>query len=267
MAEEEYAIARAIEAVVPQLGEAVALVAARMSQGGRLFYLGAGTSGRLGVLDASECPPTFSTPPGLVHGLIAGGPEALVRAVEGAEDDWKQGAADLMSNNPTPYDTVVGLSASGGAPYVDGALRCAKKLGCATLLITCNPGQEREHIDLVIAPIVGPEVLSGSTRMKAGTATKVALNILSTGAMVRLGKCYGNLMVDLQASNEKLRGRAARILAAVAGVPAEEAADLLARAGGSVKVAIAMRRAGLDAEAARAALDRTGGSLRAILGD
>ncbi len=267
MAEEEYAVARAIENVAPQLGEAIALVSARMQQGGRLFYIGAGTSGRLGVLDASECPPTFSTPPGLVHGIIAGGSDALVRAVEGAEDDWKQGAADLMACNPGPHDTVVGISASGGAPYVDGALRLAKKLGCATLLITCNTGQEREHVDLVVAPIVGPEVLAGSTRLKAGTATKIALNILSTGVMVRLGKCFGNLMVDLQVSNAKLARRAARILEAVAGVPPEAADALLSGADRSVKVAIAMRRTGMDAEAARAALARSGGSLRAILGD
>jgi N-acetylmuramic acid 6-phosphate etherase len=267
MAEEEYAVTRAVEAAVPDLAAAIATIAERMQQGGRLYYVGAGTSGRLGVLDASECPPTFSTPPGLVQGIIAGGSEALVRAVEGAEDDWKAGAADFMACHPSGLDTVVGLSASGTAPYVDGTLRCAKKLGCVTFLITSNTGQEREHVDRVIALPVGPEILSGSTRMKAGTATKVALNILSTGVMVRLGKCFGNLMVDLQVSNEKLWRRAARILNEVAGVEEADADVLLQAAGGSVKIAIAMRRLGIDVAEAKEALARSGGSLRAILGD
>lgn len=267
MAEEEYKVALAVERVAPQVGAAIDLVAERMRQGGRLVYVGAGTSGRLGILDSAECPPTFSTPPGLVLGLIAGGPDALVRAVEGAEDDLKAGVQDFMALRPTAIDTVVGLSASGGAPYVDGALRCAKKLGCATLLVTCNAGQEREHVDLVVAPIVGPEVLSGSTRMKAGTATKVVLNMLSTGVMVRLGMCYGNLMVDVHVSNVKLRKRAARILESVAGVPDEEADALLRDAGGSVKVAIAMRLRGLGPDEAREALRLAGGSLRAALAE
>ncbi len=267
MAEEEYRVAQAVERVAPQVGAAIELIATRMQQGGRLFYVGAGTSGRLGILDAAECPPTFSTPPGQVIGLIAGGPDALVKAVEGAEDDLKAGVGDFMAHQPGPLDTVVGLSASGTAPYVDGALRCGKKLGCATLLVTCNPRQEREHVDLVIAPIVGPEILSGSTRMKAGTATKVVLNMLSTGVMVRLGKCYGNLMVDVHVSNAKLRDRAARILGMVADVAGDEADGLLREAGGSVKVAIAMRCLNVGAPGAREALERAGGSLRAILGD
>lgn len=267
MAEEEYRVALAIERVAPDVGAAIDLVADRMRMGGRLIYVGAGTSGRLGILDAAECPPTFSTPPELVVGLIAGGADALVRAIEGAEDDSEAGARDLLQLQPRPADTVVGLSASGGAPYVHGALREARKHGCATLLVTCNPDRKHEHVERVIAPIVGPEILSGSTRMKAGTATKVVLNMLSTGVMVRLGKCYGNLMVDVHVSNAKLRDRAARILSLVAGVPADEADALLREAGGSVKVAIAMRRRHLEAREAREALERVGGSLRAVLAE
>ena len=265
MAEEEFEVARAIAGQIPAIAEGIEIIAERLGRGGRLFYVGAGTSGRLGVLDAAECPPTFSTPPDQVQALIAGGPPALVAAIEGAEDDAEAGRAMLASRLPDPRDVVVGLSASCTAQFVAGALALARELGCATLLVTCNARLAGDPADLVIAPHVGPELLSGSTRLKAGTATKIVLNALSTGAMVKLGKVYGNLMVDVHVSNYKLRKRAERILARVAGVPADEAGLLLESAGGSVKLAIVMRRLGLSASPARLRLEQAQGHLRAVL--
>ena len=265
MAEEEFEVARAISDQVPAIAEGIEIIADRLSRGGRLFYVGAGTSGRLGVLDAAECPPTFSTPPDQVQALIAGGPPALVAAIEGAEDDAEAGRRQLASRKLARQDVVVGLSASGTAPFVAGALALAQESGCATLMVTCNDRLAGHLADLVIALSVGPEVLSGSTRLKAGTATKIVLNALSTGAMVKLGKVYGNLMVDVHVSNRKLRQRAERILACVAGVSADDAGPLLEAAGGSVKVAIVMRRLGLNADQARLRLDRAQGHLRAVL--
>lgn len=248
------AIARAVDAIV-----------ARLRAGGRLHYVGAGTSGRLGVLDASECPPTFGTPPELVQGHIAGGAPALVRAVEGAEDDAEAGASEMRAA-VLASDVVVGISASGGAPYVVAALAAARALGAVTVGIANDPGAAfLREADYAIVLETGPEVLAGSTRLKAGTAQKLALNALSTAAMVRLGKTYDNLMVDVVASNEKLRRRALRLVTTLVPCEGEAAAELLRRAGGSVKVAVVAGRCGLDAESARRRLANAGGSLRAAL--
>ncbi|HMG03251.1 MAG TPA: N-acetylmuramic acid 6-phosphate etherase, partial [Edaphobacter sp.] len=241
--------------------------------GGRLFYIGAGTSGRLGVLDASECPPTFSVPPTLVQGLIAGGDSALRKSSEKSEDSREQGAADLMAAgfglrssdaSETP-DTLVGIAASGRTPYVLGAMEQAKKLGALVISLTCVAGSEMERIaDIAIAPVTGPEVVTGSTRLKAGTATKLVLNMLSTGVMIRTGAVYGNLMVNVQPTNEKLVDRAQRIIAEATGVDRTAAAKLLQEAG-SVKVAIAMQKLGLDRAQAETKLKAAAGSLARAL--
>lgn len=264
--DEDKGVASAIEAVLPEIAEAVDLIAAALRQGGRLIYCGAGTSGRLGHLDASECPPTFGVPPDMVVALMAGGPAALTQAMEGAEDQPESGAADLAGVGLTRGDVVVGIAASGRTPYVLGALEHARSVGAATIALTCNPGSPAAVLaDISIAPLVGPEVLTGSTRLKAGTAQKLALNMLSTGAMIRLGRTYGNLMVDLQASNEKLAARAERIVGEATGCAGDRAADLLAMAEGNVKVAILMELAGLDAGEARTRLERARGVLRTAL--
>ena len=224
-----------------QIAAAIDLIVERFRKGGRLFYVGAGTSGRLGVLDASECPPTFGVPPSLVQGIIAGGRRALVRAVEGAEDSPEDGAAAIRSKRVRARDVVVGLAACGMTPYVHGALRQARQIGASTIFVTCAPEAVR-HIPakIIINPVVGPEVVTGSTRMKAGTATKLVLNTLTTGAMIRLGKVYGNLMVDLRATNEKLRDRSVRIVMEMTDLSRPSAQGLLARAQGKVKAAIVM---------------------------
>jgi len=265
---EDGAAVRAVGAVLPEVARAVEAIAERMRRGGRLVYAGAGTSGRLGVLDAVECPPTFSTPPGRVVGLIAGGTPALTRAVEGAEDDEGAGRADVAGLSLGARDALVGIAASGRTPYVLGALHEARARGALTVALVCNAGTPAAAAaDLVIAPLVGPEVLAGSTRLKAGTATKLVCNMLSTAVMVQLGKCYGNLMVDVQASNAKLRARARRIVAAATGLDDGAAAKLLARCGGEVKTAIVAARRGLEPHAARAALAAHGGVVRAALGE
>lgn len=260
--------ARTVEAVAAQ-SHAIAKVALAaadaISLGGRVYYVGAGTSGRLGVLDASEIPPTFSAPPEWFVGVIAGGPEALTRAIEGAEDDADQGAADLLARGLTAKDLVVGIAASGGTPYVHGALKAAKSIGAITALLTCNPVPPMDYVDHLIPLVVGPEVLTGSTRLKAGTATKLALNQISTTAMVLLGKVYGNLMVDVKVSNRKLRARALRIIRTVTGVSEDQAENLMEMADGSVKLAIAMHATGLTTEAAREALSQAKGRLRMVL--
>ncbi len=210
---EDAKVAAAVEAELPAIAEAIDRIAERMQMGGRLIYIGAGTSGRLGVLDASECPPTFNAAPGQVVGLIAGGEVALTTAVEGAEDDREAGARDIAALDVGATDSVVGIAASGGTPYVLGGLEEARRRGALTVSLACNrPAPIHELADVVIAPIVGPEVIAGSTRLKAGTAQKMVLNMLSTGVMIRLGKTYGNLMVDVQATNAKLRQRARRIV-------------------------------------------------------
>ena len=256
--EERQAIARAIDLVVETF-----------DAGGRLIYVGAGTSGRLGVLDAAEMPPTYGTDPAKVRGVIAGGPEALVRALEGAEDDPDAGAAAIDGLEVGPNDFVLGIASSGTTPYVHGALARARELGARTgfLLCTYPPAELVWRHDVVIAPLVGPEVITGSTRMKAGTATKLVLNTITTGAMVRLGKVYGNLMVDLQVTCVKLRDRGERILQEVLAVERVVAAELLERAGGHVKTAIVMGRLGIEAEEAARRLSEAGGMVSEVVGD
>jgi len=256
----------AVGAVGDAIAAAVEQIVAGLRQGGRLFYVGAGTSGRLGVLDASECPPTFRTDPDLVQGIIAGGEAAMFRSQEGAEDRAEDGAAVIDARNVGPNDTVVGIAAGGTTPFVHGALQRAHQRGAATVFLTCvQPFDGEPPADVVIRPLTGPEVVTGSTRLKAGTATKLVLNMLSTLAMVQLGKVYENLMVDLQAGNEKLRDRALRIVCTVTGTSRAHAQALLDQADGHVKLAIAMQLCGVDAARARSLLEKAGGSLRAAV--
>ena len=265
---EDAGVATAVARVAPEIASAIDLIAERLSRGGRLVYVGAGTSGRLGVLDAAECPPTFNAPPEQVLGLIAGGSGALLKAVEGAEDSPEQGAADLEAIDLCAADVVVGIAASGRTPYVLGALDHARSAGAATIGFSCNESAElKHHADLSIIPVVGPEVLSGSTRMKAGTATKMVLNMLTTGAMVCMGKAYSNLMVDVQATNEKLVERAVRMVQAITGCDRDEAVAALDRCGGEVKTAVVSLALGLAAAAARECLHKNRGHLRAALGE
>ena len=250
------------------IARAVDVISDRIRSGGRLIYTGAGTSGRLGVLDASECPPTFSTPPEMVVGLIAGGHSALTRAIEGAEDLGDAGVADLKAVGLTAKDVVVGIATSGRTPYVIEGLRYAQSLGAYAIGFACNSGSELIAVsDLMITPIVGAEVITGSTRLKAGTATKMVLNMLTTGTMVRLGKTYGNLMVDLRATNVKLRDRSIRIVAELASVPRVAAEELLVRCDGEVKTAIVMHSHKISPSDARTRLEKVGGHLRAALAD
>ncbi|BEM10470.1 N-acetylmuramic acid 6-phosphate etherase [Serratia marcescens] len=264
--QEDRKVPEAIEKVLPAIAQAVDLAAAALKAGGRLIYLGAGTSGRLGVLDASECPPTFGVPHGVVVGLIAGGPGALLKAVEGAEDDEALGEADLRALNLTAVDMVVGLAASGRTPYVIGALRYARGLGCPTAAISCNPDSPiAREAQVAISPVVGPEALTGSTRLKSGTAQKLVLNMLSTGAMVKLGKVYQNLMVDVKATNVKLVDRACRIVMEATGAERAQAEAALAQTAFEVKPAILMILAGVSADEAQQRLQRHNGYLRAAL--
>lgn len=257
---------RAVAAAAPQLSAAVEAIAARLRDGGRLFYLGAGTSGRLGVLDAAECPPTFCTPPELVQGVLAGGPPALLRSSEGLEDQRQGGVEDLIRRGFGAGDCLVGIAAGGTTPYVLGALEHAQAIGALAIALACVPAEQAPMpCSIDIRLLTGPELVAGSTRLKAGTATKMALNILSTGVMVRLGKVYGNRMVDVAVTNSKLEDRALRILRDLAGLSREQAATLLAQAEGSVKLALLMAASGLDAQAAREQLARHGPSLRRTL--
>jgi N-acetylmuramic acid 6-phosphate etherase len=246
-----------------RIAAAVEIIVEGFRQGGRLFYVGAGTSGRLGVLDAAECPPTFGTEPRKVQGLIAGGRRALTRSVEGAEDSAEAGAASIDRKRLKPHDVVVGIAACGITPFVCGALERAKQIGARTILLTCTPeGRKHTQADIIINPVVGPEVVTGSTRMKAGTATKLVLNTLTTASMIRLGKVYSNLMVDLRATNEKLRDRAERIVSTVTGLPRLRARNLLAQAGGMAKVAIVMHFRKVSLKDARILLKECDESLR-----
>lgn len=264
--DEDRKVPDAIRQVLPDIARAIEMAAEGMKTGGRLIYLGAGTSGRLGVLDASECPPTFGVPHGVVIGLIAGGPGALLTAVEGAEDDPERGKADLMALTLTSQDTVVGLAASGRTPYVIGALRYAREQGCHTVAISCNPASPiAAHADVAISPVVGPEALTGSTRLKSGTAQKLVLNMLSTGVMVKLGKVYQNLMVDVKATNVKLVDRACRIVMDATGVERDEAERALQQTEYAVKPAILMILAGCSATDAQRRLEQHHGYLRAAL--
>ena len=250
-------IARAIEAVE-----------ATFRREGRLFYVGAGTSGRLGVLDASEMPPTYGTDPDMVQGIIAGGPAALTRSQEGAEDRIESAVEDLTKAGVRKGDFVIGIAASGTTPYVRRALQHARSIGAGTGLVACSPPAEetREVVDVLIQPITGPEVVTGSTRMKAGTATKLVLNMITSGAMIRLGKTFGNLMVDLRATNDKLKDRSERIVAEVCEVDRDAARTLLEKAGGTVKIAIVMHFMGVSRADAEKSLEKSGGVIRKAIG-
>lgn len=268
MNREDHKVPEAIASALPQIASTVEVVEQAFRKGGRLFYLGAGTSGRLGVLDASECPPTFGVDPGMVVGLIAGGDRALRFPIEGAEDDRSLGKQDLMDHNLVPSDVVIGIAASGRTPYVLGALDYAHSIGCKTAAIACNLHSAiGQAADIAIEVSVGPEVLTGSTRLKAGSAQKMILNMITTGAMVRTGKAYQNLMVDVVQSNEKLRTRAENIVMAATDVSREQARRTIDEANGKVKLAVTMILTGKDAASAQALLDQSGGSVHNALGN
>ncbi|WNZ26546.1 N-acetylmuramic acid 6-phosphate etherase [Leptolyngbya sp. NK1-12] len=261
--EEDKKVALAVEQVLPEIAQAVDLIADQIKRGGRLFYIGAGTSGRLGILDASECPPTYGVDFGLVVGLIAGGDGAIRKAVEGAEDRPELGASDLKTHNFNAQDVLVGLAASGRTPYVIGGLAYANSLGAHTIAIACTPNSEIGRLaEIAIEPLPGPEVVTGSTRMKAGTAQKLVLNMLSTGAMIKIGKVYGNLMVDVQASNQKLVERCKRIVCEATGVERCRAEELLTLTNYDVKLAILIQQTGLTIEAATQLLQQAEGYLQ-----
>jgi N-acetylmuramic acid 6-phosphate etherase len=260
---EDRRVPTAVGREIPKIARAVDLIAERLLEGGRLIYVGAGTSGRLGVLDAAECPPTFGTPRTMVQGIIAGGRRALVRSIEGAEDDAKAAARELKKRRVGPRDVVVGIMASRRTPYAIGAVAYGRKVGAATVVVTANPvAGARFAADVVIAPRVGPEVVTGSTRLKAGTAQKLVLNMLTTATMVRLGKVYENLMVDLRTASRKLEERTKRVFMHATGARYEEADPWLKRAGGSLKVAIVMRRAKVTRAEAERRLKRAQGWVR-----
>lgn len=268
MNREDHKVPEAIASALPQIASTVEVVEQAFRKGGRLFCLGAGTSGRLGVLDASECPPTFGVDPGMVVGLIAGGDRALRFPIEGAEDDRSLGKQDLVDHNLVPSDVVIGIAASGRTPYVLGALDYAHSIGCKTAAIACNLHSAiGQAADIAIEVSVGPEVLTGSTRLKAGSAQKMILNMITTGAMVRTGKAYQNLMVDVVQSNEKLRTRAENIVMAATDVSREQARRTIDEANGKVKLAITMILTGKDAASAQALLDQSGGSVHNALGN
>ncbi len=263
---EDAKVAGAVAAVGDEIARLVDAAVERMRRGGRLIYVGAGTSGRLGVLDAAECPPTFSTKPGQVVGLIAGGAQALTQAIEAIEDDPQSGRRDIAALGVGPNDTVLGIAASGRTPYVLGAVAEARERGAFVAGLACtHPSALGDAVELMLEPVVGPEVITGSTRMKAGTAQKLVLNTVSTAIMIRLGKTFGNLMVDVQALNEKLRIRTVRIVATATGLDVESARDVLQRAGGEPKTAIVMTLADVDAGEARRRLAASDGHVRAAL--
>ncbi len=260
---EDHLVPIAVRREIPYIAQAVEILVEAFRQGGRLFYVGAGTSGRLGVLDASECPPTYGAPPEMVQGLIAGGREAMFRAQEGAEDRPEEGAKALDAAGLRPGDVVCGIAASKRTPFVIGAVQYARARGCKTLYVTCTPRAAFDlEVDVAICAVVGPEVIMGSTRMKSGTAQKLILNMLSTAAMVRLGKVYENMMIDLQMTNAKLVERSKRIVMQVTGLGYDAAAALLEASGGHVKTALVMHFAAVEAAAARRLLDQSGGFVR-----
>ena len=269
MNDEDATVAASVRTQLPQIAKAVDAVAESFRRGGRLIYVGAGTSGRLGVLDAAECLPTFSVSSEMVFGIIAGGPGALTRAVEGAEDDADAGGAAMDTFNVNSNDAIVGISASGGAPYVRSAMTRAKERGAVTISVANSAESPLSALtDIPIEAVTGPEILTGSTRLKAGTAQKLILNMISTGAMVKIGKTYGNRMVDVQATNIKLVGRARRLIREIAGVADDASADtLLAASGGSVKISVVMARRGVSAEQAARLLTAAGGVLSVALGE
>lgn len=266
MQQEDSKIAAAIEKILPAIARAIDETSQRLERGGRLFYLGAGTSGRLGILDASECPPTYGTDPELVQGLIAGGIPAIFRAQEGAEDNPDLAVEDLKEHDFTEKDVLVGIAASGRTPYVIGGLNYAKALGALTIALSCSEHSKIAALaDISLTPVTGPEIVTGSTRMKAGTAQKLVLNMLSTGTMIKLGKVYGNLMVDVKASNKKLEERAIRIVMEGSGCARSEAETALQEAGGHAKLAILMVVAGVSASEGQRLLDCTAGHLAAAI--
>lgn len=260
--EEDHKVPAAVKEVLPEIAAAIDAISLRLRRGGRLIYVGAGTSGRLGVLDAAECPPTYGAPASLVQGVLAGGREAMFDAAEGTEDSFSLGAEDLAKRSVGASDAVVGIAASGRTPYVLGALELARGKGALTVALTCNRRSRiAEFADIVIAPVVGPEVVAGSTRMKAGTAQKLVLNMLSTGAMIKLGKVYGNLMVDVKASNQKLKERARRIVAEATGADRSVCETVLEETQYNAKLAIFMILSKLSLAEARAKLAASGGYL------
>jgi N-acetylmuramic acid 6-phosphate etherase len=268
MNDADMTVPAAVNAALPQIVPAIEGIAARLKSGGRLLYVGAGTAGRLGVLDASECPPTFNTAPDQVYGILAGGPDALVAAQEGAEDDEPAGAADILAHGIGEGDAIVGIASSGRTPYVLGALRAARERGALTVALACNADSDiGVAADLPIEVLVGPEVVAGSTRLKAGTAQKMVLNMISTISMVQLGKTYGNLMVDMRATNAKLRERAIRMVQLVTDADRDHALAALKAADMEVKPAILLLRAEVGVDEARRRLDRADGRLRAALED
>lgn len=263
---EDHKIAPVVKKELPYIAQAVEIVVQAFKRGGRLIYVGAGTSGRLGVLDASECPPTFGASPEMVQGIIAGGYGALVRSVEGAEDHAEDAARDLMKRQVTERDAVCGLAASRRTPYVVAAVKKAREVGAKTIYVTCTPRSEINFpVDVAICPVVGPEVVMGSTRMKAATAQKMVLNMLTTASMIRLGKVYGNMMVDLQMTSQKLQERSKRVVMMVTGVDYERAAEVLVAAGGHVKTAIVMILAQVDPKEALKRLDSSDGFVRGAI--
>lgn len=261
---EDKKVPLAVEAEIPYIAQAVEIVVHALKNGGRLLYFGAGTSGRLGVVDASECPPTFGTPFGMIDGFIAGGKEAMFRAQEGAEDHEENGAKDVIAANVTDKDVVCGIAASRRTPYVVGAVKKAKELGAKTLYVTCNPRENFniKEVDVAMCPYVGPEVIMGSTRMKSGTAQKLVLNMLTTTSMIRLGKVYENMMIDLQMTNKKLVERSKRIVMTITGLSYEEATDYLLKANGHVKTALVMIKANVDSDEAKKRLELADGFVR-----
>jgi N-acetylmuramic acid 6-phosphate etherase len=263
---EDFTIPAIVEKEIPYIARAVDILVDAFKKGGRLFYIGAGTSGRLGVLDAAECPPTFGTNPGMVQGIIAGGEIALVRSQEGSEDQVEKGAADLMGRGFSPNDVACGIAASFRTPYVLSAIKKAREIGAKTIYVTCNPRTDiKLDVDVAICPVVGPEVVMGSTRMKAGTATKLVLNMLTTTSMIRLGKVYGNMMVDLQMTSRKLEERSKRTVMMVTGVDYKEASHVLNKAGGHVKTALVMILTNVDAHKARKRLSASDGFVRGAI--
>ena len=262
--DEDKTVALAVEKEIKYMAEAVDIIVNSIKNGGRLLYFGAGTSGRLGVIDASECPPTFGTPFGLIEGFIAGGKEAMFRAQEGAEDYEENGVKDVIAAKVTKKDVVCGIAASRRTPYVVGAVKRAKDIGAKTIFVTTNPRENFniKEVDVAICPYVGPEVIMGSTRMKSGTAQKLVLNMLTTAAMIRLGKVYENMMVDLQMTNKKLVERSKKIVMTITGISYEDAEDYLNKANGHVKTALVMIKAGVDVEEARQRLEKAEGFVR-----
>ncbi len=268
MIAEDRTVSDAVASQQSQIADAIVVAESTFRKGGRLFYIGAGTSGRLGVLDASECPPTFGTKPEMVQGIIAGGLVALTTAQEGAEDKLDQARIDLAERGLRTGDFVVGIAASGTTPYVRTGLEYARSMGAVTAIVACSPppAEMLEWVDVPIVAVTGPEVVTGSTRLKAGTATKLILNMITTGAMIRLGKTFGNLMIDLRATNAKLVDRSQRIVSEVCDITKEEAAALLDRADGSVKLAIVMSAMKVERDEAERLLEEKGGIVRRVIG-